>query len=53
MKTRRRIKRGTLVASTSPLNRIKSTRFVINVYFDDSYRIIKSNVGNFRTCIAE
>jgi hypothetical protein len=52
-KSRKRINKGTLVASTNSLNKIKSKRFVINVYFDNSYKITKSNIGNFRTCLTE
>lgn len=47
--TKKRIYKGTLVASTNSLNRILSKRFVINVYFDNSYKIVKSNIGEFRT----
>ena len=53
MKTKKRIYKGTLVASTNSLNRILSKRFVINVYFDNSYNIVKCNIGKSRTTIEE
>lgn len=48
-----RIYKGTLVASTNSLNSILSKRFVITVYFDNSYRKLKSNIGKQRTCLQE
>ena len=52
MKTKKpRLKKGTLVASTNPLNKIKCKRLTINVYFNDSYKIVKHDIKSLEKLI--
>jgi hypothetical protein len=53
MNRRKRIYKGTLVASTNSLNRILSKRFVVTVVFKNNYQIISYDIGKNRNCILE
>lgn len=52
-KTRKRIYKGTLVASTNSLNKIISKRFIVNVYFTSNYKTLTYSVGDVRTSLLE
>lgn len=49
MKTKKRLKKGTLVASTNPEKNILSKRLVINVYYTElTHRIKHQEVTSIR-----
>jgi hypothetical protein len=53
MSKRKRIYKGTLVASTNVLNRILSKRFVVTVKFKENYKVLSYNIDKHRTSLIE
>ena len=51
VKTRSRIRKGTLVCSTNGVNQILSKRFIVNVLYKENYRSVSYIVGDNRVCI--
>lgn len=41
---RKRIRKGIMVASTNPVNKILCKRFVVNVYFTNFNKVLKYNI---------
>ena len=41
---RKRIRKGIMVASTNPVNKILCKRFVVNVYFSNFNKVLKYNI---------
>ena len=53
MSKRKRIYKGTLVASTNVLNRILSKRFVVTVKFKENYKILSYSIDKNRNSLLE
>lgn len=51
VKMRKRISKGTLVASTNPLNKIKSKRLIIEVIYNFKKGVIKERAIDVRETI--
>ena len=41
---RKRIRKGIMVDSTNPVNKILCKRFVVNVYFNNFNKVLKYNI---------